>query len=157
MIVDTTTHFPDDDDNDGAPPDQMTRERFIALTGQNQWATVDEFVRALDAGDYWPANFIEHALEIAKKHHVRRMARTVRDETGFPVLASVVTRDESGQAVRIYKQETLFNLDDYRQVVQYHKDRGLHHIHMANTYATRSNNRFDDQLPLPFPGTQATD
>jgi hypothetical protein len=137
--------------------DKMTRERFIELTKSQSWSTTDEYVRLLDSSDFWKSGFVEHALEIAKKDYVRRMVRTIRDENGWPIIASVVTTNDDGEEVRIYKQEYLFNLSDYEQVASYHHERGIYHMHMANGYVIRANERFNQQMHLPFPGKEATD
>lgn len=73
-----------------------------------------------------------------------------KDGEGFPLFASVETTDESGNAVRRYKQETLFDVEDYRQVVRYHADRSAHHQTMARGYAKRCKQRFNRQIRISF-------
>jgi hypothetical protein len=58
----------------------------------------------------------------------------------------VFTNDEDGKQVRVYKQETLFNVDDYQQVIGYHKERRHHHDKMVRGYKRRCKDRFAVEL-----------
>lgn len=136
---------------------RMSKERFIELTSGQDWASIEQYVETLDDHDFWNREFMGQALDMAKKHWVRRMVRTIKDDSGWPIIASIVTHNEAGDEERRYKQEHLFTLNDYIQQVNYHRERGLHHISVANGYVLRANARFNEQLELPFPGKQETD
>ena len=127
------------------------KTKFVELMGSaDAWASVDQLVAACNEAEIWPEGFLETVEAKAKKAHVRRMVRSLKDEGGWPLWASIETTNERGEPVRIYKQETLFDVGDYRQVVHYHSDRSRHHRTMAIGYAQRCKRRFGRQLMLPF-------
>ena len=74
----------------------------------------------------------------------------LKDEKGNPIFASVEKTDESGNLVKVYKQETLFDLADYEQVIEYHADRSKHHREMAKGYMIRCEQRLGVQLKMEF-------
>lgn len=117
---------------------------------KNQQATVKELLALFDESDYWSTEFLDHATEIAKKDHIRRKIKTLKDDNGVSVYASVEVQTESGEKERRYKQEVLFDVEDYRQVAAYHGERANYHRGMERGYAKRCKARFDVQLRLTF-------
>jgi hypothetical protein len=124
-------------------------EKVMSQSGG--WATIDQIVTRLDAEGCWPAEFLARAMDEAKKQLARRLIRQSKDEKGWPTIASVETVNADGQTVRVYKQETLFEVEDYKQVVQYHHERSAYHRKMREGYRRRAKQRFGVQLPIPFP------
>lgn len=127
----------------------MSHDRFLEATGKARWATIDEFMSMLDDADYWDEEFTSAAVAQRKKIHIRGVIRNLKDKDGWPVFASVVQVDSDGNEVRIYKQETFFDRDDYMQVVSYHVDVVRHHVTMAVGYRNRAKGRYGMQIPLP--------
>lgn len=121
-----------------------------AIEEVDQWATIDELVVICDEAGVWPEDFIDGALDRAKKAFIRQQIKQQKDGDNWPLWASVETQNEEGETVRIYKQEMLFDPEDYRQVVAYHADRQHYHATMATGYADRCERRFHVQLALPF-------
>ncbi len=129
--------------------DAMSHDTFVAATGDAAWVSIDEIVQRLDEITFWSEDFIESSLESRKKAWIRKEIKNVRGEDGWPVFASVVTMDTDNQeTTRIYKQERMFDRDDYAQVVRYHEDRSQYHHHMAAGWAERAADRFGMQLPM---------
>lgn len=129
----------------------MNQDRFLeATSAANAWAKIDTLVALCDEHGFWNDEFLSHTADNAKKAFVRRMIKTLKTDDGDPVWASVETTDDEGKTVRVYKQETLFNVDDYRQVVSYHGDRANHHREMALGYARRCKKRFGKQIATMF-------
>jgi hypothetical protein len=131
---------------------ESTVQRFIGcLSGMNQWATIDEFVDALDEGDFWDEAFYSKVEAHAKKQFTRRMLRKAKDETNWPIWANVKMQDaKTGVEARVYKQESLFDVSDYVQVCSYHHQRGLHHLDTAKGYKERAERRFGKQIAFAF-------
>lgn len=88
--------------------------------------------------------------KVAQSDKIRFQA--LMGDDGFPLYASVEMKDENGKTCRVYKQEMLFDVEDYRKVVTYHHDRSNYHRRMSAGYKTRCKNRFNVQLTLPFDG-----
>ena len=124
---------------------------IIEATKDSRWGDIDFLVEKCESAGVFSDEELERAAESYKKERVRRLVKSIKDENGWPIFASVVAFEADGTEKRVYKQETLFDVEDYRQVVIFHQSRATHHMQMANGYAERSNNRFDDQLKLPFP------
>ena len=127
-------------------------KRFIGcLDGMNRWATINEFVDALDEGNFWDEAFYSKAEDQAKKQFIRRMLRKAKDDTDWPLWANVKIQDAStGIEIRVYKQESLFDVSDYIQVCGYHRQAGLHHFNMARGYRDRAERRFGKQAAFCF-------
>lgn len=119
------------------------REVESVLNATPGWCHTDDIVQALDAREAW-GDFEEHAILEAKRARVRRVLRQLRDPDGVRRVASVEVPTEDGGTERRYKQETFFELDDYRQVVQYHVGRSLYHHNEARGYAERCQARFGE-------------
>ncbi len=130
--------------------DAMNHGAFVTATSDAAWVSIDEIVQRLDEIAFWSEDFIESSLESRKKAWIRKEIKNVRGEDGWPLFASVVTMDpENQETTRIYKQERMFDRDDYAQVVRYHEDRSQYHHHMAAGWAERAADRFGMQLSLP--------
>lgn len=116
----------------------------------DDWERIDDIVRRCDEAEFWTAGFIATATVAAKKAHIRKLIKSQKDETNWPLWASIEVTDATGNISRIYKQECLFDVSDYRQVAAFHADRSHHHRAMAVGYAKRCRKRFNTQLTLQF-------
>jgi hypothetical protein len=135
-----------------AAPDTR-KQRFLELIHTEHWASLPELVRRLDDGGFWDDELMAGAAESFKRSFVRRMVRKIKDDSGWPVVASIQLTQPGGAKVRVYMPEYLFDIEQYRQVIGYWQDRARYGIVMANGYAKRAGDRFHIQLPLPFPET----
>lgn len=128
----------------------LLREKFSEIaSGLDGWATIDKIVEACDAAGFWGENFLLEVESAAKKSAARKLMKSMRNGNA-PEWASIVTTNEDGEEQRIYKQETLFDVEDYRQVVRYHVDRSKYHKDTAQAYADRCEAKFSVQLRLSF-------
>jgi hypothetical protein len=118
------------------------------LENSDGWHTIDELVSILDESGYWEDGFRAKALANAKKTHVRGMIRKLKDKDGFPLFPSVRITDAEGVTRRVYKQELLFDVEDYKAVVNYHANLSNHHRTMAKGYADRCEKKYEVQLSL---------
>lgn len=132
-------------------PNAMTHAQFIEATKTATWATIDDLVKRLDDSAFWSEEFVEASLFERKKQWVRKEIKRVTDDEGWPIFASIATTDPvTGEEMRRYKQEMIFDRDDYRQVVGYHMDRSHYHKDMAVGYAQRAERRFGVQMAIEF-------
>lgn len=137
--------------------EETTVQRFIGcLGGISQWATINEFVDALDEGDFWDETFYMKVEAQAKKEFTRRMLRKTKDKMNWPIWANVKMQDaKTGVETRVYKQESLFEVSDYVQVCSYHRQMGLHHLDTAKGYKERAERRFGKQIDFAFGNSAA--
>ena len=126
-------------------------DRFVEAIHVDHWAPIAELVERLDEAGFWDRELMRRAGDAFKRSYVRRMVKRIKDDTGWPVVASIELAQEDGTKQRVYMPETLFKLDDYRQVISYWRNRAHNAIEMANGYTRRARQRFHKQLPLPFP------
>jgi hypothetical protein len=129
---------------------QTDKARFGEALATQGWLTVDDLVRHCEREGLFSKEFLEHATATAKKALVRKMARAQKDGRGWTQWASIKTKTPDGKEIRVYKQETLFDLEDYRQVIGYHATLAQHHRQVAQGYAARARERFGKQLKFPF-------
>jgi hypothetical protein len=137
--------------------EETNLQRFTTSLGaMNRWATIDEFVDALDEANFWDEAFYSKVEAHAKKQFIRRMIRRAKDETDWPLWASVKVLDaKTGNEARVYKHETLFEISDYVQVCSYHHQVGLHHLDMSKGYRQRAESRFGKQIAFEFEDSAA--
>lgn len=89
-------------------------ERFqTIMQGRDPWATIDDLVADCDAQDFWQNEWLTKTTNVAKKSKIRRLIRQVKDEDLWPAWASIIITGPDGNPQRLYKQETLFNKEDY--------------------------------------------
>ena len=132
------------------------RERFQEVVATaTEWETIDQLVTICDQGDYWTDSFFDQALINAKKFHIRRMIKSLKGDDAFPIWASVEVTNKAGEDIRVYKQERLFDVSDYRQQIRYHADRAGYHQKLIKWLVRRCQARFQVQLELPYPESQA--
>lgn len=124
----------------------MSLEAFREATKDlGKFLSVPEVSDALDERGFWTEGFYSRIENGAKHAMIRHFMKNLKDEAGFPLWASVVYQAEDGTAKRVYKQETLFNLDDYRQVITYNKERSAYHREMAERYIERAKRKYPEQ------------
>lgn len=127
-------------------------EALQELTKDLGWVDIDTLARlAQDAGLYNEPEFRQNALIKAIKVDLRATIRKLKDDSGLPIFASIKVPDGEGEEREIYKQEALFDVEDYKQVCQYHVERGIYHLGMARRYEQRCYERYKVQLALSFP------
>jgi hypothetical protein len=124
----------------------MNKDIFAEITAHTRWANIDELTESLKDAGWFTSEFLEGAVENAMKERVRKEMKSHKDADGMPLFVSIVKPDGE----RVYKQETLFDLDDYKQVVNYHRERGQHHINIAKVYRDRAFDRFRVRIQLSF-------
>lgn len=123
---------------------------FLELTKDTRWSTIGDLSAKLDNAKFWTDEQMAAGMESYKRDFIRRAMRSMKDANGWPIFASVVVQESDGSKVRVYKNETLFDVEDYRQTVAYHQRIARHHIKMSNGYAKRCGEHTGNQLPLPF-------
>ena len=127
------------------------KERFAQATGNcDAWESIDALVSICDEDGFWSEEFLASATLQAKKSHVRRLIKSLPGEADLPAWASITVAGPDGKTVQVYKQEALFDVGDYKQVVKYHKDRAAYHGSKARAYAKRCKQRFNVQIRIDF-------
>jgi hypothetical protein len=111
------------------------------MRGHGGWAMIDELVDGMDRAEAWPDDFARQAVTLAKKEIIRRLLKEERRD-GHPEFASIEEVGSDGERVRRYKQELLFGVDDYRQVVRYTADRSAYFAALREQYRTNCVERF---------------
>jgi hypothetical protein len=129
---------------------ESVKEMFIEATKDPRWGSIDFLLELSEKAKVFTDGELSNAEKSYKKARIRKFVNTIKGPNGEPLFASIVRIDKHGKRQRVYKQELLFKFDDYEQVVAYHKYLGRHHLEVARGYVKRCNQRFDEQLPLPY-------
>lgn len=124
----------------------LDSEKFAEIVSDEAWLSIDDIAERCDAEGFWSDEWLAGALERAKKYELRRLLRAVEGDDGFPMYASITVTDEEGSETRLYKQEALFDVEDYVVVIKYHEKVAAHHLDRARTYLDRGVNRYGNQL-----------
>lgn len=114
------------------------------------WATIDELT------DYCQSRLPSPPTEQMRrdwfKDRIRRVIKQNQRDNGLSEWESTLSTGPDGRAVRRYKQLTLFTINDYRQVSEYHADRARYHGRKANSLVRLCMSLHQKvQMELPFP------
>lgn len=133
--------------------DRMEQETFgRILIGLPDWKSVDAIRRACDEQGFWSSRFIERCMDTAKNDVIRGLIRCVKLKDGEgqrDELVGVVQK-VNGKDVRAYKQLSLFDLGDFRQVIRFHTDRAGHHNEQVQRFCRLAVERFGDEAQEEF-------
>lgn len=142
-------------------PDPDLPARLSSLRIDKPFATIDDIVAAMEAAHLFDRQKESKVVKRWRKSEARRMIRSLKDETGWPRWFSIVLTDEkTGERQRVYGQEALFNLEEYRQAISYFSGVSVRAATMANELARRARRKLklrSRQMPLPFPGIEEGD
>lgn len=126
-------------------------ELFTAATASTSWGTIDDLYVAVSKDEALVAALLHGDVsQRVIKQEIRRLIKKVRGNDDHAVFASIKSQDADGNKVTHYKQEPLFDLSDYQQVVDYHNGRVIHHAQEAVYYKNQCSVRFNEQIPLAF-------
>lgn len=129
----------------------MDTQRLYKLADNWDWVNIDQaYHRSVEDGGVFVNEDLDKVIEEYRKAKIRRALKQAKDENGQPKFASIERRDEFGDTERIYKQENLFNPNDYKQTVEYHAKLSKHHWREMQRYRGNCEHRHGVQLPLPW-------
>lgn len=120
----------------------LNRNEALTVLGGLDWFDIATAQSALDDAEVWTEEWLEGAIDRAKRHEIRDILRGAKGEADLPAFGSVET--EEGE--RVYKAERLFDADDYVQVIKHHNGKAAHHSTLARRWRDRGVQRFGDQL-----------
>ena len=123
---------------------------FEGMFHHRGFQSIEDMVDALDAAGYWKPAWLDKTSRRAKKAKIRALIRQSKDASGWPTWASIILKRADGTEQRVYKQETLFDMDDYDHVINYWKWYVQHGMKMAEGYRDRKVKRGGEQLTLPW-------
>lgn len=125
-------------------------DEFEGMFEHRGFQHIDDLIDALDDAGFWKERWLMTAARRAKKAKVRALMRQSKDPSGWPNWASIVVEHPDGTTDRLYQQERLFDVDDYKQVIQYWVSYTEHGRRMAEGYRDRLVKRSGEQLVLPW-------
>lgn len=116
------------------------------------WVDIDTLTDAAisDSEFNFEEGPIARAARGEMKSQVRRLIKKLRGADGVPDFASIIRKNEDGDKVRVYKQETLFDMNDYRQTINYWHQAKKYAGKMEHGYRKRCRERFGMDPELPF-------
>lgn len=123
---------------------------FEGLFEHRGYHHIDAMIDLLDDAGFWKESWLTTTTRRAKKATIRSMIRQSKDPSGWPTWASIVVANPDGTSDRLYQQERLFNLEDYKQQVAYWIGYAEHGMRMAEGYRDRMRKRGGEQLTLPW-------
>lgn len=130
---------------------ESVRDLFLKATESAKWGTIDELISAIDeVPEIWARVASSDITTSWKKAQARRLIKTLKNDDGEPLYASIVQTDENGNEIRVYKQETLFDINDYMQAATYHGKMVIHHAKEASRYSKGYQQKTGKQFHLPF-------
>jgi hypothetical protein len=129
---------------------QNELEDFQLLIADLHATTIDGVVSRLDAAGFWDAEFLHDATQHAKKHKGRSLLRQVKDISGYRAWDSLLVAGQDGQPKRLYKQEVLFDVEDYRQTIDYATTKATYWMGEATRWRDAMGKRYGEQLVLTW-------
>lgn len=130
---------------------KITNQKFLEALGDSKWAEVAEIIEKLDEiPGFWQNILIMDAVKDDwKKRFVRRKIKQLRVD-GFPLFASIETKNKEGDLIRVYKREDSFIPEDFQKAAEYHGSVTVYHAKMARHYADGYESATGKQILLPF-------
>jgi len=114
---------------------------------QQGFCSIDLLAKvAMDRGVF-DDEFMGKAAEVAVKAVLRRELKR-KDDKGDSLYHSVSVPDDAGEFTPVYKQETLFDVEDFRRVVNYYVHQANYNANEARKMARHCFERYAVQLPL---------
>jgi hypothetical protein len=103
------------------------KELILQTLLENKWDDIDAIAKHAITENWFP-----EAEKVALLQYIKSRLRPILNQkdpsTGLPVHMSVVAKDLlTGKKKRVYKQLSLFTIDDYQEAFRYHRARGVHH------------------------------
>lgn len=83
-----------------------------------------------------------------RKKVIRRELKQIKDEEGFPLIFSLAELDSSGHEIRKYKQESLFNVEDYKQALEYCRQHKNHWGRLERRLMKNAKKKFGEGTTL---------
>ena len=75
------------------------------------------------------------------KENVIDLIENSVDERGLPLFGIIETENENGELAKAYKQEAMFETEDYRKAAEYQKKLADYHQTLAYYYAAEYKKR----------------
>lgn len=128
----------------------MTKlEQFCAIIDGLQEATLDAIIDRLDAADYFDDDFFATVIDSGKRTMTRGYLKRIKGPDGRPLWYSVLAASAQDTRRR-YKQLELFDLEDFRQAIDYAVTRAQYWQGQAETLREALSKRYGEQLTLPW-------
>ena len=125
------------------------KARDLIVNSMREWRTVNAPDLANQLFDRLDANEVYRLAMRGLTDEVRTELRT-KDENGVPKYGSLEIVDRAtGEKQRIYKQTSMFDVDEYRAVANYHIGEARAHLKTAEAIAGAASKRFGVQLEIP--------
>jgi len=124
-------------------------DRFIEITKGLDWEDIKTLERMAIEGDCVTEEFKREGWKLALRQLIRQEMNRRRGPNGERVFHSVVVVDGDRKR-RVYKQEALFDINDYRQAIDYHAKMSKAHRAEAEGLVRRCRERYLVQLALPW-------
>jgi hypothetical protein len=118
----------------------------ILLSLTRKKIDIDSLVEALAEQNAFDEYDEESAVRNWRKVQVRRAIKSLKGSDGLPLIFSIVDADENGKGVRKYKQEALFNVDEYRQVIEYCRQNRRRWSKMERQLIANAKAKFEEAL-----------
>jgi hypothetical protein len=117
---------------------ELTREKI----------DIETLVDEVDAHDLFDEDDERGALRKWKKSLVRRAIKQLKDEDGVPRIWSVTDVGPDGREIHKYKQESLFNVDEYKQAIEYCRGRGNYWRRIERHLVRNAREKFGEETLL---------
>lgn len=130
----------------------MNNEAFaVALNGMDWMGIEDLAALAMDSEEIVTEEDRDEAVLRSTKTAIRQYMKSATDANGEPLYHSIQQVQPDGSTVRVYKQEALFDRDDYQQVIDYHVDRAKYNVDRAVHMRERAEAKgYETMLPAAF-------
>lgn len=128
----------------------MNEDILQEIMATTNWSDIDSLRKKLEESGYFTPEFLSTAMRNAKNQAIRSALNKHKDADGLPKYVSIIRTNDKGKKERVYKQETLFDMGDYKQVVRYRYDRVRHEVDVTKIYISRAFARFGERIQLSF-------
>jgi hypothetical protein len=111
---------------------------------------IEELLEIAIDSDLFSNEFKDGSFLRSAKTELRRALRQLETDEGVPEWWSTKEVDEDGKEHRVYRQELLFTVEDYKLVIGEYVENSNRYAEVAKGLKKRCYAKFRVQIPLPF-------
>lgn len=130
--------------------EKTQKDRILEILRTNDFIDTDEATDLLDESGFWDSRDPDDLIRAQKKSETRLFLKTLKDEEGEPAFANIEIETLDGKVKHVYMQPYLFDVEQFKQIINYHTSKARHHADRARKLQKQLQAKYNIQYELPF-------
>lgn len=130
--------------------EKTPKQKVLEILAVNKFTETDDLTHLLIANGMWADKDPAEMIFAFQKSETRKWLKTLKDEHGRPAFANIEIENEAGETVHVYMQPYLFDIEQFKQVINYHISKTKYHANEAKEFQKELQSKYNVQYELPF-------